>query len=172
MFHQIIIKIPIKQPLLPESKGPPGCFNRGFALTLPLKATEFSAKAQQTATELLCQGAVYMTYRGSDVPGAAGEEVRTGRFFSNGIFSNGTGWARWASNVKWQSLVSYRRFVSQNIVVGNVCPQKGLSTNQFRVYFINNSTGLFFKFSFWLPATCFFLLQGSPTNNTTSSWCW
>ena len=68
----------------------------------------------------LCQGAVYMTYRGSDVPGAAGEEVRTGRFFSNG-----TGWAGVGA------IIAIGVLFPKNIVVGNVCPQKGLSTNQF-----------------------------------------
>ena len=38
----------------------------------------------------LCQGAVYMTYRGKDVPGAAGEEVRTGLFFR--MERGGPGW--------------------------------------------------------------------------------
>ena len=101
-------------------------------LNLPLKATEFSAKAQQTATELSAK-VPFIWLTGERRSGCSGWRSTDGTFF----FSNGTGWA---SNVKWQSLVffgffwgynSYSRFVSQNIVVGNVCPQKGLSTNQF-----------------------------------------
>ena len=108
------------------------CFNSQFFLHFAFpkrtykptarlqQATEFSAKAQQTATELSAKVPfIWLTWERRS--GCGGVK----KYGLDVFFSNGTGWAGVGA------IIAIGVLFPKNIAVGNVCPQKGLSTNQF-----------------------------------------